>query len=102
MTTSGARVGARHEPGGVGDVDGAGDALDAGPAQPQPVSYSSGRGSGSWRIGIGGRHGGGGAARCRPATPTSVTSPARRQRRATSSAATAVPPGTSCQHCSRV
>ncbi len=65
-------------------------------------SYSNGRGSGSWATGIGARHAGVGARRWRPATPTRVTSWRGASRLATSIAATAVPPGASCQHCSSV
>src|SRR5262249_34530971 len=51
---------------------------------------------------MGGRQGSGGSAPWRAATPTTSTSSRASRVRASSIAATAVPPGTGCQHCSRV
>ena len=66
------------------------------------VWYSHGEPTGRCAMGIGGIHGSSGRWRWRPATPISRTSSCSAIASATRSAATAVPPGTSCQHCSNV
>ena len=65
-------------------------------------SYSNGPPTGRWLIGIGGVHGSLGTCAWRPATPSNVTSRSAFIASATRIAATPVPPGTRCQHCSRV
>ena len=93
--------GARHQTGGMGDVD-----SNPWPARPSAIQarnhvwYSQGDPMGRWAMGMGGVHGSSGRCLCRPATPISRTSSSRSIASATRNAATAVPPGTSCQHCS--
>ena len=65
-------------------------------------SYSAGPDTGSRRTGIGGAHAAGGGLRCHPETPITRTPSIRSSSSATRIAATAVPPGTRCQHCSSV
>ncbi len=86
----------------VHDVDRPGGPLDLGPAQAVPRLVERGRGSGSDTTGAGGRHGVAGGTRCRAETPTTSTSSRAASPRMRPSAATAVPPGTRCQHCSIV
>jgi len=67
------------------------------------ASYSKGRASGSIATDPDGLNSGAGAAECLPATKSSSISSGRVcNSRAIRSAATAVPPGVGCQHCSRV
>ena len=87
---------------GVHQVDGAGGPLDTGPAEGVPRLVQRQPGQRQVPDGTGGAHGSGGGPSCRAATPTTSTSSRSARAPARARIDVAVPPGTRCQHCSRV